>query len=75
MAFISSVVPSPMLSTDLLLDPADTDFPRTGLRVRSAIYLHRLVTLAARVVIRDLGDLPPRQLRAVDERLRRLFAL
>jgi mRNA interferase MazF len=36
-AFISSVVPTPLLATDLVLDPADPDVARTGLRVRSVI--------------------------------------
>ena len=35
LAFVSSVVPSPLLPTDVLLDPTDADFALTGLRVRS----------------------------------------
>jgi mRNA interferase MazF len=75
MAFISSVVPSPLLPTDLLLDSADADFAQTGLLVRSAIYLHRLSTLTTRIIIRELGELSPQQLAMVEERMRLLFDL
>jgi len=74
-AFISSVVPSPMLATDLLLDPSDPDFAQTGLRVRSVLYLHRLVTVSERIIRRDLGDLSGRQMLDVEQRLRLLFGI
>src|SRR3954453_11028656 len=56
-AFISSVVPSPLLATDLVLDPTDPDFGRTGLRVRSVICTHRLMTVSTTAVLRNLGRL------------------
>jgi mRNA interferase MazF len=40
LAFVSSVVPSPLLPTDVLLDPADADSALTGLRVRSVARWH-----------------------------------
>ncbi|HZO30618.1 MAG TPA: type II toxin-antitoxin system PemK/MazF family toxin [Chloroflexota bacterium] len=74
-AFVSSAIPTPLLATDLLLDPVDPDFGLTGLRVRSVVRLHRLATLTAAMVRRDLGDLSARHLADVDERLRLLFKL
>jgi mRNA interferase MazF len=74
-AFISSVVPSSQLPTDIVLDPADPSFSATGLRVRSVIRLHRLATIAASIVRRELGELAPAQRATVNQRLRQLFGL
>ena len=74
-AFISSVVPSPLTSTDVLLDPSDPDFAVTGLRVRSVIRLHRLMTVSTAVIRRELGELSPRQMTIVDQCVRQLFGL
>ena len=41
LAFITSVVPPNLEPTDLLLEPGSADFARTGLRVHSALRLHR----------------------------------
>ena len=75
LAFITSVVPPELEPTDLLLDPSAGDFPRTGLRVRSVLRLHRMVTVPARIIQRQLGVFPPNLQAEVQERLRRLFAL
>jgi mRNA interferase MazF len=74
-AFVSSVVPAPMMATDVLLDPSDVDFAVTGLRVRSVIRLHRLITVSTTIIRRELGELSPRQMSAVDQCLRRVFQL
>jgi mRNA interferase MazF len=68
-AFVSSVVPSPLLATDLLLDPGSLDFRQTGLRVRSVVRLHRLATVTSALIQRDLGDLSIRQLHEASQRL------
>jgi mRNA interferase MazF len=73
LAFISSVIPSPLLPTDLLLDPRDGDFAQTGLRVRSVLRLHRLMTVTTAIIRRDLGDLSASCLQDVEHRLRFLF--
>jgi mRNA interferase MazF len=75
LAFVSSVIPAPLLPTDLLLDPSHPDFLQTGLRVRSVLRLHRLMTVTTAIVRRDLGDLSARQLGDVEARLRLLFNL
>jgi mRNA interferase MazF len=75
LAFVSSVVPSPLLPTDVLLDPADADFALTGLRVRSVARLHRVVTTTTAIIRRDLGDLSPGRLQDVEQRLRLLFSI
>jgi len=75
LAFVSSVIPSPLLPTDLLLDPTDPEFAQTGLRVRSVLRLHRLMTVTTAIIRRDLGDLSTRQLGDAEARLRLLFNL
>jgi mRNA interferase MazF len=75
LAFITSVVPAQLEPTDLVLDPGDADFARTGLKVRSALRLHRMVTVSASIIQRQLGVLTPNLQAQVQQRLRALFAL
>ncbi len=75
LAFITSVVPTALEPTDLLLDPSDADFARTGLRVRSVLRLHRMVTVPTRIIQRQLGVFTPNLQAEVERRLRKLFAL
>lgn len=75
LAFITSVVPPALEPTDVLLDPGTADFARTGLRVRSALRLHRMITISAAMVQRQLGVLTPSLQTQVQQRLRTLFAL
>lgn len=74
-AYVSSVVPSISLASDLVLDPADPDFRRTGLRVQSVVRLHRLATVRTRIFVRKLGDLSDRQSQQVETRLKQVFGL
>ena len=75
LAFITSAVPHRLEPTDVLLDPGSPDFARTGLRVRSALRLHRMVTVSATIIQRQLGSLTPNLQAQVQQRLRALFAL
>ena len=73
LAFITSVVPSTLEPTDLLLDPGSADFARTGLRVSSVLRLHRMLTVSAAIIRRQLGVLPENFQGQVQQRLRMLF--
>ena len=75
LAFITSAVPPTLESTDVLLDPSSTDFARSGLRVRSALRLHRMMTVSATIIQRQLGSLTPNLQTQVQQRLRTLFAV
>ena len=75
LAFITSAVPPKLEPTDVLLDPGSPDFARSGLRVRSALRLHRMVTVSATIIQRQLGVLTPNLQAQVQQRLRILFAL
>jgi mRNA interferase MazF len=74
-AFITSRVQPSSLETDISLRPEDPDFGQTGLRVPSTICLHRLMTIAASSVLRELGTLSDSRLAVVRQRLRLLFQL
>lgn len=57
LAYITSLLPTNILETDIVLDASHPDFPASGLRVSSAIRLHQLVTVSTVVVQRELGEL------------------
>lgn len=46
LAFITSQNPPDALPSDVVFDPAADDFASTGLRLRSVLRLHRLLTVA-----------------------------
>ena len=73
--FISSRVPPMLLASDLLMESDSLEFAVTGLRVTSVLRLHRLMTLAATVINRELGQLPRSMEQVVEDRLRTLFGL
>lgn len=75
LAFITSVVPPRLEPTDVLLDPGSADFARSGLRVRSALRLHRMVTVSTTIIQRQLGVLTPNVQVQVQQQLRTLFAI
>ncbi len=75
LGFITSQPPAQPLPSDLLLDPSYPDFPTTGLRVRSTLRLHRLMTVTADVLLRELGELSAFLQGEVDAKLRALFEL
>ncbi|MBU1821297.1 MAG: type II toxin-antitoxin system PemK/MazF family toxin, partial [Bacteroidetes bacterium] len=62
-------------ASDLNLLQSDTDFPQTGLKVNSAIRLHRLVTIPVHLIQKQLGYLPASRQKLLDEKLRELFDL
>ena len=75
LAFITSTVPTPLEPTDILLTPGTQDFASTGLRVRSTLRLHRMVTVSTAIIRRQMGLLSPSVQTQVQQRLRALFAL
>jgi mRNA interferase MazF len=73
--YISSVIPSPLLPSDLLLDPGQPEFAATGLKALSVVRLHKLSTLHQRDIVRHLGRLSSHGATAVETRLRALLNL
>jgi mRNA interferase MazF len=74
-AFITSQVANASEPSDIPLLTSADDFPATGLKVSSAIRLHRLVTIPTNLMQRHLGDLPVSVQNMVAQKLRTLFGL
>ncbi len=74
-AYISSVIPSACLPTDVLLDPGLPEHASTNLKTKSVLRLHKLATIHSRSVVRHLGVLSPGTATEVDGRLRMLLDL
>ena len=74
-AYISSVMPSPLLPSELILDPATADHASTNLKTKSVVRMHKLATIHARNVVRHLGSISPTTASEVDDKLRTLLCL
>lgn len=74
-AFITSQISKATEPSDLLIRNSDDNFIATGLKVSSAIRLHRLVTVPTKIIKRQLGDLPDDYHLALDTKLKTLFDL
>lgn len=75
LAFISSQPPAERLESDISLEPEHPDFAGTGLRFASTLRLHRLMTVSASLIRRELGTLSPHLLALLSTKLRGLFSL
>lgn len=74
-AFITSQISKATEKSDLPLLQTDTDFSQTGLKIDSAIRLHRLVTVPMTLIKRQLGTLAVSYQTELDEKIRDLFEL
>jgi mRNA interferase MazF len=74
-AFITSKIPADISNSDVILNIEHPDFNKTGLKVSSAIRLHRLLTISSKIIKRELGYLPDTLQDEVSEKLRKLFDL
>ena len=74
-AYISSVIPSRLLPSDLLLDPAIPEFRSTNLKTSSALRLHKLATIHCSSLARYLGVVDNRTWGAVASKLKDLLRL
>ncbi|MGD9633049.1 MAG: type II toxin-antitoxin system PemK/MazF family toxin [Pirellulales bacterium] len=74
-AYISSVVPDPLLPFDILLDPAVKEHAATNLKVRSVLRLHKLATIHSSSVVRRLGSLTPDVRVQVEQKVLQLLEL
>ena len=72
-AFISSRIPPDCLDSDVVIREDHPAFAATGLRVSSAVRLHRLMTVTTGLFRRELGVLPSALQAEVAEHLRRLL--
>src|ERR1035441_8877057 len=54
-SYISSVIPSQLLPSDLVLDPCRLEFHSTNLKTLSTLRLHKLATIHTSSLVRYLG--------------------
>lgn len=74
-SFVTSKVLEQPLPTDVIVLKAHPDFSLTGLRVSSTIQLHRLMTISAELIKRELGTISPAIHKLVVSKLHRLFCM
>ena len=74
-SYISSVIPSQLLASDLVLDPARPEFHSTNLKTLSALRLHKLATIHASSLIRYLGSVDGPTFKIVAKKLKVFLAL
>jgi mRNA interferase MazF len=68
--FISSSLPTELLSTDFVLEPNHPSFPKTGLKYRSVFRTHKLALLHKSLVLRILGEMDKDLMNEINRRLR-----
>lgn len=71
--FITSQLDKSSESSDIPLLSSDKDFIQTGLKVDSAIRLHRLVTIPKFLIKKQLGVLPIAYQSVLKSKLQELF--
>lgn len=54
-AYISSVIPTQILASDIVANPAEQKFRSTGLKTESVLRLHKLATIHRASLVRHLG--------------------
>ncbi len=74
-AFITSQTTKADEVSDILIEESADYFKDTGLKVRSAVRLHRLTAMPVRLIKRKLGILPTGVQKSVATKLRQLFEL
>jgi mRNA interferase MazF len=74
-AYISSIIPSQLLPSDMLLDPDKPGFLATHLKTRSALRLHKLATIHCASLARWLGAIDASASREVSSKLAQLLGL
>ena len=74
-AYISSVVPSQPLPSDLVVDPTKPEFQTTHLKVVSVVRFHKLATIHVSSLARSLGVLAASHQANVAAKLKALLAI
>ena len=74
-AYLSSVVPTALLGSDMLLDPSNSEHQSTRLKTVSVLRLHKVATIHTTSVKRYVGKITATTQHAVDDKLRALLCL
>src|SRR5688500_9719244 len=74
-AYISSVIPTQQLPSDLILDPTKPELHSVGLKTRSALRLHKLATIHCSSLARYLGAIDATSQTSIAVKLKELIKL
>ena len=74
-AYISSVIPTSLLDSDILIDPAEPEHQSTRLKAPSVLRLHKIATIHRTSLQRRLGSISDATQQMVDATLRATFGL
>lgn len=74
-AYISSVTPAQLLSSDPILDPTKPEYRATNLKTLSVLRLHKLATIHCSSLARSLGNLNASSLATATSKLKQLLGL
>ena len=74
-AYMSSVIPSTPLPTDIVIDPTLPEHAGTSLKVTTVLRLHKLATIHESDIARSLGAVSPATWADVESRLRTFLGL
>jgi len=74
-AYISSIIPSRLLISDILLDAALPQHQSTRLKAVSVLRLHKIATVHTSAVQRSIGFISPALQQEVDTKLKAVLTL
>ena len=74
-AFITSQIPKSLNKSDIVVEKGIKNFAKTGLKVSSTIRLHRLITIPADIIKRELGKVSNEIEKEIKQKLKGLFEL
>ena len=74
-AYLSSVMPTDILPSDIVVDPTQPEFASTNLKKKSVVRLHKLATIYVSSLVRFLGILDANPMADVAAKLQLLLNL
>lgn len=72
-SFITSKIPKPRHSAHFLLQNSDRHFPGTGLKTNSVFRFDKIATLSRRLILGELGAVPPGLLKKMKKSFQAAF--
>ncbi|KKM82199.1 hypothetical protein LCGC14_1322000 [marine sediment metagenome] len=74
-AFISSKITKSKELYQILIDKSDTDFPTTGLKISSSIYLDKIATINKNLITGELCQITKALKRKINKRIKKIYHL
>lgn len=72
-AFITNHIPNHIADEKVIIRSNHREFPLTGLKCDSAIYLDKIATIEKSLISGELGEIGPLLTSEINEKLKRLF--